>query len=284
MFMKMNSYPAAGAGPCEDREFTLTNAGGMTVTISECGAALRSWRAPDRYGRMADVLQCAPTGAAPACWQGSLAGGEVSLRRTVAGGVHWQASYRLDDDGSLTISHHATAAAAAAGPFHVKSHPCFNLNGGNADVGDHMLQIDADYYVEVDGGGAPVGVAAVGGTPFDFRQPAAIGPRLGWPDTQIRLVGGFDHSYFVRSHMAGGQGTLREVARVFDPGSGRRLQVYTTEAALQLCTGAQGRGFCLEANARPEMISAAWPQVILHPGQEYRQTTVYRLSLQNQAA
>jgi aldose 1-epimerase len=84
--------------------------------------------------------------------------------------------------------------------------------------------------------------------------------------------------------MAGGQGTLREVARVFDPGSGRRLQVYTTEAALQLCTGAQGRGFCLEANARPEMISAAWPQVILHPGQEYRQTTVYRLSLQNQAA
>lgn len=286
--MMTNRYPGATAESGEDRVFTLTNAGGMAVTISGRSAALRSWRAPDRYGRMADILLAAPDGLAgpeAAGWEASRADGGVSLLRTAPGGAHVQVNFRLDDDGSLVINHNAMAMAPAR--LHAEAHPCFNLNGGATDVGDHMLQIDADYYVEVGAGGEPVGVAAVGGTPFDFRQPAAIGPRLGWPDTQIRLVGGFDHCYFVRSHMAGGQGALREVARVVDPGSGRRLQVYTTEAALQLCTGkpaagVQGRGFWLDANPRPELMSAAWPEVILHPGQVYRQTTVYRLSLQNQ--
>jgi len=290
--MMTNPYPAAMAQSREDRVFTLTNAGGMAVAIHERSAALRSWRAPDRYGRLADVLLPVPdvpqpSGDGAPGWTGCHAGGGVSLLRMAPGGAHLQVNYRLDDDGSLVINHNAMATLPAT--LEVKPQPCFNLNGGTADVGDHMLQIDADYYVEVDAGGQPVGVATVGGTPFDFRQPAAIGPRQGWPDTQIRLVGGFDHCYFVRGHMAGGQGALREVARVVDPGSGRRLQVYTTEAALQLCTGklpvgARGWGFWLEANARPELISAAWPRVVLHPGQVYRQTTVYRLSLQNQSA
>jgi aldose 1-epimerase len=276
--MMTNSYSGATAAPGQYRLFTLRNASGMTVTISERGAMLCSWRAPDRYGRMADVLQAEPEreDGQVARWQGTQAGSGVSLLLMGPGGnTHRQANYRLDDDGSLVIDHNAVATLAT--PFNVKSHPRFNLNGGNDGVDDHMLQIDADYYVEVDAGGAPIGVATVGGTPFDFRQPAAIGPRLRWPDTQIRQTGGFDHAYCVRSHVAGGQGALREVARVFDPGSGRRLQVHTTEAALQFRTGA---GFCLESNARPDLMSVEWPQLILHPGQVYRQTTVYRLSLQ----
>jgi aldose 1-epimerase len=99
----------------------------------------------------------------------------------------------------------------------------------------------------------------------------------------------------VRNHFAGGQGGLREVARVFDPASGRRLQVYTTEAAVRFSSdpGAPGvprgpsagalprmDGFRVEAQARPGLMSAAWPRVMLHPGQVYRQTTLYRLSLQ----
>lgn len=282
--MMTNPFRGILAASHEYRLFTLKNASGMTVTISERGAAPRSWRAPDRYGRMADVLLAEPDGVScsfpPPRWQGRYAEGGVSLLLTVPGG-DLLVNYHLDDDGSLLINYNATATAPV--PLKVELHPYFNLNGGSADVDDHMLQIDADYYEEVDAGGAPVGVATVAGTPFDFRQPAPIGPRLRWPGTQIRLTGGFDHCLFVRNHFTGGQGTLREVARVFDPGSGRRLQMYTTEAVLRFRAGKQGEGkpggFRLEAHARPGLMSMAWPRVILYPGQVYRQTTVYRLSL-----
>ena len=301
--MMTNPLPCTTAESDEYRLFTLRNASDMTVTISERGAALCSWRAPDRYGCIADVLLAEPDGHSPAgcaaaVWQGHRADNAVSLLLMAPGGAaggpaNLQVTYRLDDDGSLVIDYNAMAGMTTA--LQVRSNPYFNLNAGNADAGDHMLQIDADYYVEIDASGTAVGVAAVGGTPFDFRYPAPIGPRLSWPDSQIRVSGGFDHCFFVRSHFAGGQGGLREVARVYDPASGRRLQMCTTEAALQFCTGSRsvdtpGRapagpharrdGFCLEANARPSLVSAAWPHIILHPGQVYRQTTVYRLSLQ----
>lgn len=297
--MTTSPIPGAAAASADYRLFILKNDSDMTVTISERGATLRSWRVPDRYGRMADVLLAEHDGPAalegqPCRWLGRHVEGGVSMALAEpVGGASVMVHYHLDDDGRLSVSYDAVAGMAA--PLKGMANPYFNLNGGNAGVDDHMLQIDAEYYVEVDGGGAPVGVAAVNGTPFDFRQPAAIGPRLHWTDSQIGLTGGFDHCYFVRNHYAGGQGALREVARVFDPGSGRRLQVYTTEAALHFCSGKPAvegpapalsaplrrhDGFCLEAHARPDLMNAAWPHVILHPGQVYRQTTVYRMSLQ----
>lgn len=292
--MTTTPIPGAAAESADHRLFILKNDSDMTVTISERGAALRSWRVPDRYGRMADVLLAGHDGPAspqgqPGRWLGRHVEGGVSMALAgPVGAASLMVHYHLDDEGRLTVSHDTVAGLAA--PLDGMAYPYFNLNGGSAGVDDHMLQIDAGYYVEVDRGGMPVGVAAVDGTPFDFRQPAAIGPRLHWTDSQIGLAGGFDHSYFVRDHYAGGQGALREVARVFDPGSGRRLQVYTTEAALHFCSGKaaapepgegqQHGGFCLETQARPDLMSAAWPHVILHPGQVYRQTTVYRMSLQ----
>ncbi|GJI99925.1 hypothetical protein RugamoR64_04640 [Duganella rhizosphaerae] len=265
----------------------------MAVTISECGAALHAWRAPDRYGRIADVLLAAPDRHgplfAPPRWQGRRAGGGVALRRITPDAAELQLSYHLDDDGNLVVEHAALAAAPT--PCPAQPPPCFNLNSGDADVGGHMLQICADYYVEVDAGGMPAGVATVGGTPFDFRHPAPIGARLCWPDTQIQVAGGFDHCFFVGDHYAGGQGALREVARVIDPGSGRRLQMYSTEAVLQFRAGGPDaeppaaphrwrRGLSLHAQPRPSLVSQGWPQLMLRPGEVYRQTTVYRLSLQ----
>jgi aldose 1-epimerase len=134
-------------------------------------------------------------------------------------------------------------------------------------------------------------VATVAGTAFDFREPAPIGARLRWPDSQIGMAGGFDHCFFVRNHFAGGQGALREVARVLDPASGRCLRLSTTEAAVRFSMRMPGAGieagpsqhgadgFFLDADSRPELASATWPQVVLRPGQVYRQTTVYQLSL-----
>jgi len=276
----MMTKPFSGSTPEADehRLFTLRNANDMLVTISEYGAALCSWRAPDRYGRMADVLLEPARAANPALWQGRHDGSDVLLLQMGPGNAVAQlARYRLEDDGSLFVEHEVMAMAPAS--FDVALNPCFNLNGGVADVGDHMVQIDADYYVEADADGTPVGVAAVGGTAFDFRQPAPIGARLRWPDSQVRMKGGFDHCFFVRNHFSGGQGDLREVARVYEPGSGRCLQIHTTETAVQFRAGHKG-GFWLEAKAHPELTSAAWPHIIVLPGQVYRQTTVYRLSLQ----
>jgi len=277
--------------------FTLKNTHGMAVTISESGAVLRSWRALDRYGRMADVLLADHDAARSTCalprWEGRHAEGGVSLRRLTADGAEQLLNYHLDDDGNLIINHAAVVAASTLTPAQLPL--CFNLSSGDADVGDHLLQICADYFVEVDAGGMPAGVAVVGGTPFDFRQPAPIGARLCWPDSQLHVAGRFDHCFYVSDHFSGSQSALREVARVIDPGSGRRLQMYSTEATLQFRAGGpnlarQGgapgaplpgrRGLQLYAQPRPSLVSLGWPQLMLRPGQIYRQTTVYRLSLQ----
>lgn len=295
--------------------FTLHNSYGMRVTISEHGAAPVSWWAPDRYGRMADVLLGRPgahdDGDDEACvgaarragtgarWHGEMAGRRVSLWLAQANGnggfpgdVEIEVCYELHDDGSLTIDSRARSRAAT--PVSLAWHPYFNLNGGRSDVGDHMLQIDADYYHELDGSGLQGGVAAVSGTPFDFRKPAAIGPRLRWPDRQIGIAGGFDHCYCVGEDGDGPlQRVLRQVARVYDPGSGRRLQVSTTEAGLQFCSGNRREGvpgldddadlrhagFRLQA-CPDHAHGARAAAVMLRPGELYRQTTVYRLSLQ----
>jgi aldose 1-epimerase len=286
-----NFSRGATAESDEQGLFRLRNAAGMTVTISERGAALRSWRAPDRYGRMAEMLLAGSAPDAPARWQGRHAEGGVSLLSVAPdGSAARSARYRLGNDGSLRIDHEVVAMAAT--PLGARAQPCFSLNGGSADVGDHLLLLDAGYYVEVGAGGIPICVATVAGTAFDFRQPAPIGARLRWPDSQIGMAGGFDHCFFVRNHFAGGQGALREVAQVLDPASGRCLRFSTTEAAVRFSMrmpGAgieagpsqQGRdGFFLDADSRPELASASWPQVVLRPGQVYRQTAVYRLSLQ----
>ncbi|MES3021403.1 MAG: aldose epimerase family protein [Pseudomonadota bacterium] len=336
--------------PSDERLITLRNGSDMCLTISERGATLVSWLAPDRYGKLADVLLGYPDapgyandshyfGAVIGRWANRIAGGRfmldgqpmqaavndrgnhlhggqegfhrarwqattsgqgVSLRLSspqgqggFPGNVNVEVHYRLDDEGRLTIEYEAVSDAPT--PINLTAHPYFNLNGGSAGVGDHMLQIDADFYLEVDEGGIPVDIASVAGTPFDFRQPAAIGPRLGWPDPQIAMAGGFDHCYCIGSPTPGRAGPLREVARVYDPGSGRTLQVSTTEHGLQFYSGnklggVQGRadrpyasydGFCLEAQAYPDQINGEHAAaVILRPGEVYRQTTHYRLSLQ----
>ena len=101
--MTTNLFPGVPAGADEYRLFTLKNASDMTVTISERGAALRSWRTPDRYGRMADVMLADPespsSAGRPPLWHGCHADGGVALRLAQRGGADMRISYRLADDG-----------------------------------------------------------------------------------------------------------------------------------------------------------------------------------------
>jgi len=266
MPVKPSSLSATAPAPAvHGALFELSNARGMRVAISERTAAPVSWIAPDRYGRMAQVLAYtdAPGLAAGARWRACAEDGGLALQLTgidpvAAHGrsVLAQIDYRLDDEGRLTVDYEAVAGETMVAA------PRFNLNGGVADVGDHMLRIDADHYLRSDAGAGAgsAAMARVGGTAFDFRRAAALGARLAWPEPQFAAGGGFDHRYCLPAP------ALRELACLLDPGSGRRLRVATSSLVLHLCTGRQLDGVVLAGVCRT--------------GRVHRHTTVYRLSVQ----
>jgi aldose 1-epimerase len=236
---------------------TLRNARGMRVAIDAHDASVRSWWAPDRYGRLADVLGAAPPAArASTGWQCAPPDDGHLLLRLTQDGLSVRLAYRLDDDGSLHLD--CDAAADTISRFALAA-PRFNLQGRNASVGDHVLRLAADHYWPGGhAGGSPLDVA---GSAFDFRQPAPLGSRLAWP--ALAQSPGFRHDFYWT-----GSGQLHEAARVADPASGRVLRFSSTQDGCHLYSDA--RCFSLLAQG-----------VQLLPGQAMRLKLAYRLGVQD---
>ncbi|MGM9482369.1 aldose epimerase family protein [Roseateles sp. NT4] len=195
-------------------------------------------------------------------------------------------------ENSWRIGYEATTDRATV--VNLTHHDYFNL-AGDGSVLRHRLTIPASRYSEVDEHLIPQRHASVEGTPFDFRQPTAIVARIRKAHPQLLVAKGYDHNFLLDGEPdADG---LRLAATLDDPHSGRRMQVLTSEPAMQFYSGnfldgslcgpngriyRQGDGLCLETQHNPDSphheASEDWPSTVLRPGETWRSTTIHRFS------
>ncbi|MGQ8336722.1 aldose epimerase family protein [Sunxiuqinia sp. A32] len=337
--------------------FTLENANGMIVTLTNYGAKIVSVIVPDKDGNMADVTQGfksieeyktldAGQGAVVGPYanrignaqfelngevyhlevnnhKANLHSGKNSFYRQVydakqidtedgqavemtllsadgasgfPGNKEVKVTYTLTNNNELKIDYQATTDKAC--PFNLTNHVYFNLKGeGNGNILDHIVVIDADSTTEVVNNELiPTGkIVSIKGTDMDFTSPHAVGERIESEMPAIAVAGGYDHNYILNKDQEAGELTF--CASVYEPVSGRYLEVFTTEPAVQFYTGnflngsLTGRsgkkyehryGLCLETQHYPDSPNHPnFPNTVLEPGDTLKSTTIFKFSVKD---
>ena len=199
--------------------------------------------------------------------------------------------YTITDDDALRIDYYGTTDRPTI--LNPTSHCYFNLSGTPKNtILDHELMLNADFFTPIDEFSIPTGeIRPVAGTPLDFREPKPIGRDINAEDEQIKFGKGYDHNWVIN----GKPGQVRLAATIYESKSGRLMECLTDQAGLQFYSGnfldgsLIGKGgirynyrcaLCLEAQAFPDSPNKPhFPSVVLRPGEEYRQTTIYRFSV-----
>ena len=203
-------------------------------------------------------------------------------------------AYTLTDNNELIIKYSAKTNKKTI--INLTHHGFFSLAGlanPTPTIDDLECQINADFFLPIDETSIPTGeILKVAETPFDFRTPKPIGQDIDADHEQIRHGSGYDHCFVLNKKE---EGELSFAARIRDPKSGRTMEVYTTEPGVQVYTdnwadgykGQHGATFprrsaiCFEAQHFPDSPNHPYfPSVILEPGREYTQKTIYKFGIQ----
>ncbi len=328
--------------------YTLRNAQGMTMTVTNYGARIVSLCVPDREGHLDDIVCGFDTlehyqaykqnfGATVGRYIGRILGARFTLDGTTynldaeknghcshggspgfanrfwtmtrhtadevqlhyvspdgesgfPGELTMTVTMRLTGSGELCIGYEATTTRPTV--LNPSNHSFFNISGDfSRDVLSQSLTIDADSIAVYDSLKCVTGkMMAVSGTPFDFRTPKTIGENIDADDAQLKVTGGYDHTFQLRC-----PGDIGHVAaRIHDPQTGRTMEVLTTEPALHLYTAnglkanlpgkggtryARRTAVCFETMHYADSPNKPqWPSTVLRPGETFRSTTIYRFS------
>lgn len=224
----------------------LTNEGPNTLHGGPDGFSKREW----------DLAETHVAGERPIAAEFSLHSPDGD--QGFPGAMDARVRYTWSDDRALRIEYEARTDKPTVVNF--TNHVYFNLHS-HGEVAEHELQIAASCYTPLGGELIPTGeIASVAGTPFDFRSPRALGSR----------------KYDVNFAIDGWDGDLRPVAHVYDPHSGRRLFVETSQPGLQLYTGKPGALALETQHFADAPHHPNFPSTVLRPGERFTACTVYR--------
>lgn len=207
------------------------------------------------------------------------------------GNLTLDVKYTLTPDNGLKMEYTATTDKPTV--VNLSNHSFFNLKGdGGGTITDHILTINAGKTTPVDSVLIPTGeLAPVDGTPFDFRTPTAIGERINADDTQLKNGLGYDHNWALDRKSAG---DVELAVTLYEPVSGRVMEVYTDQPGVQFYSGNffNGTGssksgkpigyreaLALETQKFPDSPNHPhFPSTRLNPGEVYKQTCIYKFS------
>lgn len=198
-------------------------------------------------------------------------------------------TYTLNNNNELIVDYQATTDKPTV--VNLTNHTYFNLTGKTkSDILNHEVMLNADRFVPVDRTLIPTGeLRPVEGTPFDFRTPTTVGSRINDTDQQLEFGIGYDHCWVLN-----GSG-MKLAASVYEPESGRYLEVFTEEPGIQFYSGNfldgsltgrgnvvynQRYGLCLETEHFPDSPNQPeFPTTVLNPGETYETQTIFKFSV-----
>jgi aldose 1-epimerase len=203
--------------------------------------------------------------------------------------------YSLTDKNELVLNYDAVAADKTT-VVNLSTHTFFNLAGqGNGDILSHVITVNADRFTPIDATLIPTGeLRPVKATPMDFTKAEKLCARIGEDYDQLKFGLGYDHNYVLNKKGS----EMSFAARVYEPTSGRVMEVYSTEPGLQVYSGnfLEGKtprdvgkggklyairtGFCLEPQHFPDSVNKPnFPSTVLNAGDWYSGKTIYRFSV-----